>query len=310
MVMANLSSAFNLTLLNLFIGLCRGVYGLPSDFKNNGYIDKWVEFKFSNSENQIVQPEIILSSDKIEHSLLFEWKSGYNIDPDQLQRYSKITAQDLQQRAFLSRRSSSRHDVVIIGKEENIERIILGVRKSGCDFPVLSVSDRGLSLKDNHFNCTELTRIFNPDFIINMDVIPTSFIPFDRDSELWIVAEKAMPKILEYMSERKPRILLDEFAKDIVPAWVIMDNNFKKDLKNKIYNILDKASNNEFREFLKYNLLMKRKTGTPTWEIIYNPLDLQFDKRQAAYRRLHKLQEDFIEALRKGERQRELPFPG
>lgn len=311
MVMGNLSSNFNLTLLNLFIGMCRGARGLPRAFKDLGYIDKWIEYKFYNSQNEEVVPELILISEPQAHSLLFEWKSGANTDPDQLRRYSNITQEDLQQRAFIEPRCASSHDVTVIGKSEFIDRILIGIRDGNYDFPVLEVSYNGLSLKENQFECQRLNQVFDTDLEINMHRIPTSFIPFDKDSPHWIIAEKIIQRVLEYMSNREPRIHLDKIAGDTIPTWNILSPNYQSEIRNKIKEIMREASLTEFKEYLRYNRQMVRRFG-PTWDIISNPLDLHSDKRHAAWKRLQNLQKKFLEALRTGERsfnQNDLPFP-
>ena len=46
------SLSFSLTMLNLWIGMCRGVVGLPRDLKSLGYQDKWIEYRFVNQDSE------------------------------------------------------------------------------------------------------------------------------------------------------------------------------------------------------------------------------------------------------------------
>lgn len=304
-------SIFNLTLLNLFIGLCKGTIGLPTVLRQQGYEALWIEYKFSNSLNQDVVPELILASEPRAHSLLFEWKSGANLDHDQLERYSHVTTEDLRTRAWLRGRSADHFDVTVVAKGENIERILIGIRSGPYTFPVLMVAGNKILLKENLFTCQELNQIFGAGLEIDWDTVPMSYVPFDRESPLWMLAEKVIPKILEYMVRREPRISLDDIACDVVPTWKILGQNCQREMRARIAEVIRQAEQHEFRDYLRYNRDMRGNYGQ-TWEITNNPRDLRADKRYAAWRKLQTLQKEFLEALRTGRRlepQENLPFP-
>jgi hypothetical protein len=127
--------------MNLFIGMCKGVVGLPRNFRNLGYVDKWIELRFANSEQEQVTPELIVASRRIDHTILFEWKSGPNTEADQLRRYAGVTTADLRERAHLPPEETKAHDVAIIGRQEFAERFVIGIERGGYRFPVLLVSD-------------------------------------------------------------------------------------------------------------------------------------------------------------------------
>src|SRR5437660_1760886 len=95
----SLPSNLNLALMNLFIGMCKGVAGLPRDLRNLGYGDKWIELRFVNAQGEQVVPELVIASRQLHHTILFEWKSGANMEADQLRRYAGVTTEDLRERA-------------------------------------------------------------------------------------------------------------------------------------------------------------------------------------------------------------------
>src|SRR5713101_452057 len=82
--------SFNLQLLNLFFGMCRGSHGLPRSLHDLGYIPELVESTFANSEDRPVVPDLVIASAQIHHTVVFEFKSGANTEADQLQRYSVL----------------------------------------------------------------------------------------------------------------------------------------------------------------------------------------------------------------------------
>ncbi len=112
---------FNLKMLNLWIGLCRGVAGLPDALRKLGYEDKWIEYTFANQDIEKVCPDLIVASEQLGHTILLEFKSGANTEPDQLRRYSRVTQENLVT-AFISREAARNHDVSIVGRNEHGER--------------------------------------------------------------------------------------------------------------------------------------------------------------------------------------------
>ena len=140
----NQHSDTNLFFLNLLIGLCKGVRGLPRNLIDLGYSVKWIEFKFNNSEEELVKPEIIITSRKLGDTLLFEWKSGGNVDNDQLLRYSKITEDNLTQRAQIPLNCVNTFRLTILCMDEHFEKIKIGIEKNNVNFPVIAKTQDSL----------------------------------------------------------------------------------------------------------------------------------------------------------------------
>ena len=290
-------SNFNLAMLNLWIGLCRGVKGLPRSLRDLGYQVEWIEYHFSNSDLKRVKPDLILASDSAEHTLLLELKEGANTKADQLHRYSRITSEDLRERAFLGQASAT-HDVTINGKGEHQERLIKGVEKSGHGFPVLVVIDTGIARCYSRFSYQKLNDVFDPVLEIDFSKCPLEFLPFDLDSEKWEVAERIVPEIITQMYEHEPRILANKIAQKAVKVWDIIGEETKKEYITKITDIVDQASRDHFKKYLKRNSHAAGRTQTPTWEIIRNPLNLGADKQRNEFKKLKRIQKAFIESLK------------
>jgi len=154
--------------------------------------------------------------------------------------------------------------------------------------------------------------VFEPGLRIDFSKIPASFVPFDGDSDLWVVADPVITKIIEYMLRREPHVLLHRLAQDTVPTWGIMSSQHQEHLRrNKIFQVVEQASRYEFRKFLKRNREVERVRHTPTWDILDNPLDLRTDRRDRGFKALQSRKEAFVEALKTGKRralQLEFPF--
>jgi len=281
-------------MLNLWIGMCRGAAGLPKDLRKLGYQDKWIEYPFSNQDLERVVPDLVLASEQVNHTVLLEWKSGANTEADQLRRYSRLNQNDLQTRAFISRDAARSHDVTVVGRDEHADRLRMGIERGAYTFPLLVADDDGLALSHNQFQISQLSSLFSPKLEINWSRVPSRFVPLDSDSPLWEVAEVLAPKILHYMSERRPRVTLEQICADVCNTWSIMGTPVKDAFRGKVREVLVQAAHRHFGAYLRW------VGAAHSIEIVANPLDLEPDKRTAVYRRLRTAQKMFIETLRSG----------
>jgi len=301
--------SFNLRLLNLFFGMCKGAGGLPRGLYELGFRVETVEIRFTNSDRRTVAPELIIASEQIHHTVLFEWKSGANTDTDQLQRYSRITTEDLVAKAYLTRGKCTIHDIAVIGKDEHRDRIPIGIEEGGYDFPVLVVVADGLETILNGFHVAETDAAFRR-LTVNWDTLPTTFFPVDADSELWEFAEHAIPLVLQEMQKGSPRVLANEIGKDIVPLWETMRPDYQGRLENKIEAVIDRAARREFSNYLHKNERAKARTHTPTWDVMENPLVGAADKRLKAWKAMLKQHKALVEYFKDEHRQEDLPLRG
>lgn len=300
-VLVNGSSNFNLSLMNLLIGMCKGASGLPRDLWDLGYVDKWIELGFPNSEGRTVVPELIIASRKLRHCVLFEWKSGNNTETDQLNRYSKITEDDLRQRAFLTAAESERHDVAIIGADEHRERIAIAIDREGHPFPLLIAVSGGIEIVRNVFKEDQLDKVFRPRLSVQWENIPTSFLPVDRDSKLHEFAEVIIPEVLQNMARNESRVLLDPLTHRIFPLWDYVGAKYQSELRSKVREVMSRAVAAEFQNYVRRNKSAEQKTHTPTWDITLNPFTGSGRSKRTELRRMKVLQSSFIQSLRSEE---------
>lgn len=285
-----MSSSFNLRQLNLWLGMARGDHALPRDLFDLGYRDEVIERAFPNSEMDQVCPELIMASRSRGHALVFEFKSGPNTDADQLRRYAGIQSDDLH-RAWVAPEGARTHDVVVIGKEEHEDRLQIGIRADAHPFPVLVADDGGLRTSLNAFSDDATDACLNPRLDVNWGAVPTSYVPFDQDSEGWEVAESTIPEVLSAMLRRERRLEFKQICQSLTP-WGIMGQPGRQQLEAKVAAVLQDAAANEFEDYFTCDASGIRMD--------WNPLDLGTDKRSASYRKLKRLLEDFIERLRDG----------
>jgi hypothetical protein len=179
-------------MLNTWIGLCDGCAGLPDCFHQMGFAPEWIEGTFSNSQHEMVNPELVISSVKEQCTLLFEWKSGANTEADQLMRYAAVVSDDLVKGLHIGKKATAKHDIVVICRDENSGRIRIGLENK-FRFPLLSVDLQGFTLLSNHFSAGNVDAQFKPTLSIDWDLAPTSYVPLDHASEFWEIAEAESP---------------------------------------------------------------------------------------------------------------------
>lgn len=299
---------FSVLMANLVIGMCRGDEGLPSLLRDLDYDVQWIELEFANSQGKRVRPEAVTASERVRHTLLWEWKSGRSVPADQLRRYAGVTSQDLRERAFLGPSACENHDVTICAQGADSSRAIEGaVSAEGLRFPVLEVDNGGLSLVANEFAIGELSAGFRPKLEVDMDRVSRAYLPFDHESDDWVIAQECVTGVIELMSSREPRVLLEDLLARVFLAWGAVSAEYRRQLSLKSKRILIELARTEFHRYLRRSRARGR-IGTPSWDILNNPLSLSTDKRTAVWKELLKLGQTFVEAVRTGTRQMALPL--
>lgn len=300
--------SFNIRMMNLILGMCKGTVGLPRVLKQLGYKDKWIEFNFTNSRGEAVVPELIVASEQTSHTMLFEWKSGPNADADQLHRYAHVTGDDLRQKAFLVENEVRAHDTVLVGEEEHVDGLTRAIENGRHGFPLLVTSANGLMKVRNRFAADQLDRFFNPTVEVDWNTVPTFLFPLDTDSALGDFAQLMMPAILERMAKGETRILLDQIPQDIIPAWSNLVAAYQNRLKQKMLQVMERATNHEFSGYLRRNRPAEARTHTPTWDITENPISNTADRRMPSWKQIQKQARSLVDFFSPGLVQPDLPF--
>jgi hypothetical protein len=284
---------FNLQMLNLWIGLSRRDPALPSVLADLGYRDFVIEKPFSNSRRHIVKPELILTSESVENSLLLEFKSGSNTEVEQIERYQGILSADLE-RIEIAIPAAKTHDVVFVGHSSERDRLRIGIVATACGFPLLLLESDGLQLELNEFVVETLTQEFRSRLRFNVETAPTGYVPIGPDSELWEVAEVVMPVVISGMHERKSRMSVSEVAADAChETWGVLDRSARTDIKVKTGAVLQQAARREFSDHLTYSGASRMLT------ITRGPLDLAPSRRTSALQTLIRAQSQMLDRLRR-----------
>jgi hypothetical protein len=142
-----------------------------------------VRREFANQDHEMVVPDMTAPSPPREHTLLLGWKGGANSVEDQLRRYSRVCAEELQKKAFIPIDAAASHDVMIIGQNEHAERLMIGMNGGGYLFPLLVKDDGGLALVYGAFSRIDLNQLFSPA-PVGQQSARSSWVGFDPDAAM------------------------------------------------------------------------------------------------------------------------------
>jgi hypothetical protein len=310
MVTENWFLDFNLKMLNLWIGLCKGDDQLPKDIRALGYKQHAIEqnIRVIGAKKLLCVPELIIFSGKLGHSLICEWKSGKNLEEDQAARYLELTPDILSNRALIPKEATGSFDVMYICDRDNVERIKIGFNKCQCKFPLIVADDRGLNLELNQFKLGKLNEIFSPSLLINMSLCPTCHVPISDTSADWEVADIVIPKLIERMLKRDTMVGISSLCPSVFPLWDNMTSTARAPAQARVCQILEQAAAGEFGTFFRY----RSKNAECQIDINFNPVDVHGSARRGGLLRLQNAAKTFKERLVRGQKyvyDPYLPFP-
>jgi hypothetical protein len=238
-------------MLNLWIGLCRGLPELPGVIHELGYREKSIEPTIRTDGGALVNPELVTASHSLRHTLLCEWKSGRGVDLEQATRYATVTREALR-RARIDPESCENHDVLYVVDEPFAENIRTVLQEHGCTFPVISKSEQGLTRISNEFQPPQLNDAFGPTLELDWDTAPTMFVPLDGDSEPWEIALVSMPEVFAFLQERAPEVDSQSVtSRAFGRIWPFLDVTARAGMQTKVETVLRMACEGEFHHVLR-----------------------------------------------------------
>lgn len=314
------TSSKNVLILRALIALCKRDIKLPSDLYDLGYTQVVMDKEIRLEDDRSVMPDLIISSRKENHCVVWESKSGRSIDNDQAKRLASIKARAFPDQLMLNVKIEDgfAFDIAYAcdGKEcQNIrwdlDRVAQELASVGA-FPLVGFYDEsGIKTHSGRFNKENINRVLGDGINIDLREVPTEYLRFDKDSPRSEIAPYVMTNIVAYATRQEPRFSAEQIAKDSYgSSWdYIASNTTKNQVAQKIDNILLDARQNELDGYLT-----KPGRGgirSPKWNLSY------LNRRGTAFpsRRLKKLQKQCIEFVNRlkneeaGIYARQLRFP-
>lgn len=221
------------------VGFSKGGPEWPSPLKKAGYDLDTIEAMIAYKEGKI-NPDVIFASDSDLHALITECKSG-TLSQETIDEYEKVKSEDLRDIDVYDA-SKLTHETVYVGNS-NIEESIPHIDTNSA---ILVFSDGGLDVV-NTFQNSSLNGGFNG---LDVENIPTGYIPFLGDDSEALIAEKMIQEIMSRSisnpNDANLEIEIDELLDDIHGAWNNLHPSEKKTLRNKAKNVLDMMEERAF----------------------------------------------------------------
>lgn len=289
-------SSNNLKLVNAIIAMCRIDSRWPHYFYDMGYGVKWVEYPFTCHTGETVVPDLIVTSAMQNNCILFESKSGNNIENEQAKRYMKVKPEDVVSKLHVDTREGKEPDVDItyICFSESSSNIVEQLNNLSAEFPVLEMSIDTIKLVNNSFSVSQLNEDLSKGLPINRNKIPMGYFPFDDKSSNSQIAPFVVRTLVAFARQNKPQFTSEEITRDIIGSlWEHFGDQKKREIINKVSAILGKAKVKELRDFLK------RTEGY--WTLSYDfPASKVFPTRRLEA--ISKRCKQFVKRLRNEER--------
>jgi len=249
--------------MNYIIGMCKKHRNWIHVLADLGYEPQVIEKQVRTSSGDIVQPNIIATSNKLIHSLVFECKGGITVEQDQLQRYSTLTNENILRWITVFASENFHFDVCISDLEEN-HRFNAYIAKI---FPMITFGNNKVS-KTGDFGEEKLNVAFEEPITLEDKIPPLSYYPFSEDDENAYIAPfvirglvsiaiknaKGGPSISEEIE-----ITRDELIKLIFnPVYDALSRKHQGRLKEKIKEVIHLV---KVRESMKDTLGIIEKAG-------------------------------------------------
>lgn len=176
-----MSSSSNSTqLINCLIALSTKNPDFPYPLWENGFQIETIEPRILLSDKSQANPDIQFKQNS-DALLFFECKDGH-CEKDQLERYKKLTCDDIKRQHSTSLTAQDlSFDLAYFTSKQKEEKIIQSVEKDGNPFPILILEDSAIKWnpKSQNFKNPLLRRILTE--IPLKTCVPQSFIPFMVD---------------------------------------------------------------------------------------------------------------------------------
>lgn len=240
--------------MNYVIGLCKGNKNWVSTLRDLHYNVEIIEQNIRTSGGELVKPDIIKTSKKFNHCIIFECKSGTG-DIDQMDRYDTLTSDDLSRWVDVPTKELLKFDVCVVDFENNHSSI-----EKSTNFPIITFGENTIK-KTNGFSQNDLNNAFSSPIDITGMMPPLGYYPFsEQDSDQVIIPRilRAMITIVLKKARGGPDVFnqaiyeMDDVLQLIHPLWKGLAEEHKKTLKDRVKQLFSRlVSNTQLSEYLR-----------------------------------------------------------
>jgi hypothetical protein len=300
-------SSFSLLVPNLFVGLTKGARGLGEHgrgFKQLGYRVFRLEPRFLLSKGNTCNPDLVLSSGKMSHTLILEWTNAASIHEakrEQFRRYSKISSGDLVNGLAVPRKEAGSFDVIVVVSREAVGSFRKFLTTDKLPFVLLEFTEaeQQFSLRkiSGTFKDKETERFFSRS--LSLARIPLRYVPFPLDNtQLSELVTHIVTHILSLVTRGVAEFGIDEFCSGFVSVWTVVDQRKRGEVSRATKDLIDRLA----RKPVGRGLLLRQRSDPPRWQLLQSSIG------QTQLRSLHSRLDEFIREVKGGSYQLDLPL--
>jgi hypothetical protein len=230
-------------LMNFIIGMCKKHKDWVTTLSNLGYTPELLEQHIRTSTDERIKPDIVATSNKLLHSIVFECKGGVTVEQDQMDRYLTLTESDLLRWVTPYDTNNFKFDVCISDTSENHPAILPLVN----DFPLITFGEETI-FKTGDFKEDRLNAAFQAPISLQGKIPTFSYYPFsEEDSSPYIAIHviRGLVSVAIKQSRGGPSvydqqiITQDELLNSIFhPIFDALSQEHRGRLKNKINEVI------------------------------------------------------------------------
>lgn len=240
-------------LINSAIGFCMKSDSWIHPLQDLGYKAQLIEQTMRiEKTGKSIKPDIIATSKKTIHSIVFECKGGKTINDEQILRYKDLTTSDLLRWVDIHTHDNYSHDVCILTFKKNHESITNKI-----NFPILSLSDISLE-RENNFSKTQVDEKFKTPISTKALKPPISYYPFSESEDRRVIIPHVLRAMISVLMDRKTNDIDVTDPESFLNQTVLLRIH-------KMWNILSREHQNSLRELIK-EIIKDLKSAYPKFE--------------------------------------------
>jgi hypothetical protein len=255
------TSSKNVLILRTLIALCKSDRKLPNVFYALGYRQIMIEQPFVLQDGRTVVPDLVISSRKENNSIVWENKSGRNVDNGQAKRLSLIKAEDFRDKLMvdISLGEGFVFDIAYTCDGEHCGSIKVDLDRLSKEIPAIGKfpvvgfdEDYGLRKHSGSFKREAVDKLLADGIQVDVKRIPPQYYPFDKDSTLSEIAPFVVQSIVSRAARQEAQFSAEQVTEESYGnSWKnIASNEARNNMIRKVENILDEARDNELWGYL------------------------------------------------------------
>lgn len=272
-------------LVNGIIGLVEGAHQWPRTLRDYGFEVVRVETEFINSAGETVRPDVITSSRKFNHSLVFDLKSG-TVEERSLVKLGNIDADDLTFKVGVPFTDKDTHsfDPIIACFEDNLPGVLSAISDSNQDFAVLCFYPDAMRLVRGELGLPRLSKEVTGGVPLDLSVVPLSFLPFNGNSPPKDIVPHLCQALVSLLVNGCPGFSLPQICEASNPMWRRLSGDDRQILLKRTRQLVDRLSEVELQEYVEKDSVAP--TESLRWRFLIDGESMTAGQISAIKRRL------------------------